>query len=67
MLHRFSVEELYLLHTTTIQDARIQVRYLQVSLHHKARNPIIGASKRAKALRVALSPAFAFCAIAPVD
>lgn len=36
------------------------------TLRHKARNPIIGARNRASALRVALSPELAFCAIAPV-
>lgn len=39
---------------------------IHASLRHKARKPMIGARKRASALRVALNAEFAFCATTPV-
>ena len=47
-------------------ESSLKLGIVQISSRHKARIPIIGARKSASALRVALKPAFVFCAIAPV-
>lgn len=61
-----SVEELFLLYNGHAGHANTGSMFYKALLCYKARNPMIGARKRASALCVVLIPAFVFCAIASV-